>query len=76
VIAHEVGHHVQTILGVEYKVQAVQARSDPRGVNQMSVRAELQADCLAGVWASLVRQRPGFRLSPEDIEELGGTPRP
>src|SRR5262245_32138241 len=68
VIAHEVGHHVQTMLGVEYKVQAIQARSDPRGVNKLSVRVELQADCLAGVWASLVRQRPSVRLSAENIE--------
>jgi len=63
VIAHEVGHHVQTILGVEYKLQTLQAqaeaRSDPREVNQLNVRAELQADCLAGVWASFVGQRQG-----------------
>lgn len=56
VLAHEVGHHVQTLLGVERKVREAQARN--RGaVNQLSVRMELQADCLAGVWGHSTKQR-------------------
>jgi len=51
VIAHEVGHHVQNLLGISDKVQAAQQRSDRAGANALSVRLELQADCYAGVWA-------------------------
>ena len=51
VIAHEVGHHVQNVLGILPKVQARQQQSDERTGNQLSVRVELMADCLAGVWA-------------------------
>ncbi|MDX1548840.1 MAG: neutral zinc metallopeptidase, partial [Rhodothermales bacterium] len=51
VIAHEVGHHIQRITGVEQQVRALQQRSDQRTANQLSVRMELQADCYAGVWA-------------------------
>jgi len=68
VIAHEVGHHVQTILGIEYKVRVVQ-KADEQRANQLNVAVELQADCLAGVWASFERKRPGVILTPEDIEE-------
>jgi predicted metalloprotease len=51
VIAHEVGHHVQNLLGISDKVQAAQQRSGNRaGANALSVRLELQADCFAGVW--------------------------
>jgi predicted metalloprotease len=50
VIAHEVGHHVQNLLGLLPKVQAAQARADTRTANDLSVRVELMADCLAGVW--------------------------
>ena len=50
VLAHELGHHVQKLTGIERKVRAMQ-ESDPRARNQLSVRLELQADCLAGVWA-------------------------
>jgi predicted metalloprotease len=49
VIAHEVGHHVQTLLGIESKVRELQ-QSNPGATNQIQVRMELQADCLAGVW--------------------------
>ncbi len=49
VLAHEIGHHVQTLLGVEAKVRRLQ-QTDPDGANQVQVRMELQADCLAGVW--------------------------
>ena len=51
VIAHEVGHHVQDVLGILGKVQARQRDVDEREANQLSVRIELMADCLAGVWA-------------------------
>lgn len=51
VIAHEVGHHVQKLLGISDQVQALQQRSDKVRANQLSVRLELQADFLAGVWA-------------------------
>jgi len=52
VIAHEVGHHVQNLLRITDQVAAIQQRSREREANQASVRLELQADCLAGVWAN------------------------
>ena len=51
VLAHEIGHHVQTLLGIESQVRQLQ-RSEPRARNAYSVAMELQADCLAGVWAN------------------------
>jgi uncharacterized protein len=57
VIAHEVGHHVQNLIGLLPKVQAAQARADTRTANDLSVRTELMADCLAGVWAYQMNQR-------------------
>jgi predicted metalloprotease len=51
VIAHEVGHHVQTLLGISKKVRELQSRINPSERNKLSVRMELQADCFAGVWA-------------------------
>jgi len=51
VIAHEVGHHVQTLLGTSEKVHAAQQRASEADANQLSVRLELQADCYAGIWA-------------------------
>jgi predicted metalloprotease len=56
VLAHEIGHHVQNILGIEQKVSRLQ-RSDPRLQNPESVKLELQADCYAGVWAHSTQQR-------------------
>mgnify|MGYP001382718889 CR=1 FL=1 len=69
VVAHEVGHHVQTLLGIAEKVQIAkqQARSE-REANQIQVRMELQADCFAGVWASL-NDQVKQRLQPGDVEE-------
>ena len=65
VIAHEVGHHIQTVLGISTEVQkARRAASEAQG-NALSVRQELQADCLAGVWAHHNRDL----LEPGDIEE-------
>jgi uncharacterized protein len=51
VIGHEVGHHVQNLLGISDQVQAERQRSNPTRANQLSVKLELQADCFAGVWA-------------------------
>ena len=56
VIAHEIGHHVQTLLGIEGKVQRIR-ESNPAQANPLSVRLELQADCFAGVWAMSTEQR-------------------
>lgn len=66
VLAHEIGHHVQTLLGVSRKVRQAQA-SNPSSANELSVRMELQADCFAGVWGHSTNQR-GI-LSPGDTEE-------
>lgn len=69
VIAHEIGHHVQNLLGILPKVQAAQQRAVSRGVaNNLSVRAELMADCLAGVWAASAERKYQF-LQPGDIEK-------
>ncbi|MGZ4858214.1 MAG: KPN_02809 family neutral zinc metallopeptidase [Candidatus Angelobacter sp.] len=56
VLAHELGHHVQKLIGVEQKVRALQ-HGNPGAGNQLSVKLELQADCLAGVWAHSTDQR-------------------
>jgi predicted metalloprotease len=68
VIAHEVGHHVQNLLGIMSKVQARQRRASERDANLLSVQLELQADCLAGIWASLAN-RDRKILEHGDIEE-------
>jgi predicted metalloprotease len=68
VIAHEVGHHVQNLLGIEDKVIARRARMSEREANLLTVRLELQADFLAGVWAHYARQSKDF-LDSADIEE-------
>ncbi|MFG1275926.1 KPN_02809 family neutral zinc metallopeptidase [Xanthobacter autotrophicus] len=69
VIAHEVGHHVENLIGILPKVQQAQARASSRAeANNLSVRVELMADCLAGVWAYHANAR--FRiLEPGDVEE-------
>ncbi len=56
VLAHEIGHHVQKLLGIEAKVRAAQ-QQNPQAANQLSVGLELQADCLAGVWGHSTQQR-------------------
>ncbi|HYI92279.1 MAG TPA: neutral zinc metallopeptidase [Bryobacteraceae bacterium] len=56
VLAHEIGHHVQTQLGISQKVRAAQSRN-PSAVNDLSVRMELQADCFSGVWGHSTNQR-------------------
>jgi len=67
VITHEVGHHVQNLLGILPKVQQMQASVDRADANQVQVRVELQADCLAGVWANHSQAKWKF-LEPGDIE--------
>jgi len=66
VIAHEVGHHVQNLLGIAQEVEKQRARLSPTSRNVLSVRMELQADCFAGVWGYYARQR-GL-LEPGDLE--------
>jgi predicted metalloprotease len=67
VIAHEVGHHVQNLLGLLPRVQDAQRGLDQVAANQLQVRVELQADCLAGVWANHAEEKWRF-LEPGDIE--------
>lgn len=67
VIAHEVGHHVQNLLGTMDQVSQRQARSSQSQANQLSVRLELQADCYAGIWAKHAQYK-GL-LEPGDVEE-------
>jgi uncharacterized protein len=69
VIAHEVGHHVQRLLGIEELVRR-RSQQQPAQANALSVRLELQADCLAGVWAHGVYARRD--LDPGDVEEALG----
>ncbi len=69
VIAHEVGHHVQTLLGVSQRMQAARQRgARMEGDNGLLVRQELQADCFAGVWAYHAQQRHEW-LEPGDLEQ-------
>src|SRR5271169_1425436 len=69
VIAHEVGHHVQDELGILPRAtQAQQASSSKVEANQLQVRVELQADCLAGVWANRAQQKHNF-LEPGDVDQ-------
>ena len=70
IAAHEFGHHIQTLLGTERQVRAAQQR-DPSNANAYSVALELQADCYAGVWATLAdrRQGTGITLTADDIAE-------
>jgi len=68
VIGHEVGHHVQNLLGILGKVNARRERSNDAESNALSVRLELQADCFAGVWATRSQKEHGWRLEAGDIE--------
>ena len=67
VIAHEVGHHVQTLLGATAKVDGMRGRISQRDQNALSVRLELQADCYAGIWARHSQQAKNW-LDQSDIE--------
>jgi uncharacterized protein len=68
VIAHEVGHHVQNLLGISDQVSRLQRRSGERQANAISVRLELQADCLAGVWGHHANAKQKL-IEPGDVEE-------
>ncbi len=68
VVAHEVGHHVQNLLGVSRQVEAKQQRASKAQANQLSVRLELQADFYAGVWAHHAQERFNFLDWQGDIE--------
>jgi predicted metalloprotease len=68
VIGHEVGHHVQNLLGILDKVNARRERAGEAESNALSVRLELQADCFAGLWAARSQQEQGWRLEPGDID--------
>lgn len=68
VIAHEVGHHVQTLLGISERNQAARSRASEAESNALSVRQELQADCFAGLWAHNAERSRPF-LESGDIEE-------
>lgn len=63
VIAHEVGHHVQKLLGIEAKVRQLQQNASQAEANRLSVKMELQADCFAGVW--------GYNMQKQDVMETG-----
>jgi hypothetical protein len=68
VIAHEIGHHVQHLLGITEEVRVSRQRLSESEANSMSVRLELQADCLAGVWANRTEREHGF-LEEGDVDE-------
>lgn len=68
VIAHEVGHHIQNLTGVASEVRKKQSRTNKAGANALSVKMELQADCLAGIWINRTEQRSSI-LERGDIEE-------
>jgi predicted metalloprotease len=67
VVAHEVGHHVQNLLGLSEAVQAKRSRASQVEANRLSVMTELQADCYAGVWAHHVQEKA--KLDPGDVDE-------
>jgi predicted metalloprotease len=70
VIAHEIGHHVQKLLGISDKVQQMRQSMSRRDGNALSVRTELQADCFAGVWANRAdKQRGGRMIDDKDVEQ-------
>ena len=69
VIAHEVGHHVQTLLGISEKVQQQSRGGSREDANALSVLQELQADCFAGIWANRVGRLPEVQIEADDIPE-------
>ena len=68
VVSHEVGHHVQRLLGITAKVDGMRGRVPEAQMNALSVRLELQADCLAGVWAHHSQKSKAW-LEPGDVDE-------
>ena len=68
VIAHEIGHHVQKLLGIADQVEALRGRMSQGQANALQVRMELQADCFAGIWANHAEETKNI-IEPGDIEE-------
>ncbi len=68
ILAHEFGHHLQTVLGIERQVRAAQQR-DPASANELSVRMELQADCLAGVWGALANEQGNVTITEAELQQ-------
>jgi uncharacterized protein len=72
VIAHEIGHHVENLLGILSKAQAAQQQVSPHRANAISVRIELMADCLAGVWANKMNERHA-NITQSDLQQAVNT---
>jgi hypothetical protein len=72
VIAHEVGHHVQNLIGLLPQVQQAEARADRAQANAISVRTDLMADCVAGVWAYDVNERH-HNIDDADVQQAIST---
>ena len=72
VIAHEVGHHVQNLVGLLPKVQQAEQQADKTQANDLSVRTELMADCLAGAWANHMNERHN-NLTDADLQQAVNT---
>ncbi|HEX4675556.1 MAG TPA: neutral zinc metallopeptidase [Steroidobacteraceae bacterium] len=68
VIGHEVGHHVQNLLGIIDRVDSLRSRGSEAESNALSVKLELQADCFAGVWATRAQSEHGWRFQQGDVE--------
>ncbi|MBL7498528.1 neutral zinc metallopeptidase [Frankia sp. CNm7] len=68
IVAHEVGHHIQTITGTEARMRQGQ-QADPSRENELSVQLELQADCYAGVWSTLANKAGNVSVSQADLDE-------
>lgn len=71
IMAHEAGHHLQTLLGTERQVRAAQAR-DPDRANRLSVAMELQADCYAGIWSRLADERGNVSIGETELDQAIG----
>jgi predicted metalloprotease len=71
VIAHEIGHHVQTLLGITRQVERAKSQMGERQANALQVRMELQADCFAGIWANQAQETKDI-IEPGDIDEALG----
>jgi uncharacterized protein len=69
VIAHEIGHHVQNLLGILKRAEELEAKMTPAQRNALSVRVELQADCFAGVWAGVAKTMWPNLIEPGDFEQ-------
>jgi len=71
ILAHEVGHHIQTLTGTEAQVRRAQ-QQDPSRTNELSVKLELQADCLAGVWSILANRAGNLSITETELDEALG----